>query len=54
MKLAADPEFEKAAEQVMQGYTIIPPEEMTQAIRDLAATPDEALKTTEEMVRNLK
>jgi hypothetical protein len=54
MKLADDPEFEKAAEQVMQGYTIIPAEEMTQAIRDLAATPDEALKTTEEMVRNLK
>lgn len=54
MKVAADPEFDKAADQVMQGYTILPPEEMEQAIKYLAATSDEVLKTTESMVRNLK
>jgi len=54
MKVAADPEFEKAADQVMQGYTVIPPEEMEQAIKDIAATPDDALKTTNELLRNLQ
>ncbi|MEA2977350.1 MAG: hypothetical protein QOF19_2870, partial [Alphaproteobacteria bacterium] len=53
-KVAADAEFAKAADQVMQGYTVIPPEEMVKDINDLAATPDDALKTTDELVRNLK
>jgi tripartite-type tricarboxylate transporter receptor subunit TctC len=53
MKVTADPEFLKQADQLMQGFTIIPPEEMAKAISDLESTPDEALKTTEELVRNL-
>ena len=53
MKATADPEFTKQANNVMQGFTIIPPEEMAKAISDLEATPDEALKTTGELVRNL-
>ena len=54
MKVAADPEFTAVADQVMQGFTVIPPGEMTKAITDLEATPDDALKTTGELVRNLK
>lgn len=53
-KVTADPEFAKLADQVMQGYTVISPEEMVKDINDLAAIPDEALKTTDELVRNLK
>jgi hypothetical protein len=54
MKVTVDPEFTKQADQLMQGFTIIPPEDMVKAINDLEATPDEALKTTDELVRNLK
>jgi tripartite-type tricarboxylate transporter receptor subunit TctC len=52
--VAADDEFTKAMDQVMQGYTVLPPEEMAEAIDDLAATPDEALKTTAELLRSLR
>ena len=38
----------------MQGYSVIPPEAMARAINDLAAIPDEALKTTDELLRSLK
>ncbi|MEA2984079.1 MAG: hypothetical protein QOD94_333, partial [Alphaproteobacteria bacterium] len=54
MKVAVDPEFAAMADQVMQGFTVIPPNEMAKAINDLEATPDEALKTTAELVRDLK
>lgn len=54
MKVTTDAEFAKQAEQAVQGYTVIPPEDMAKAINDLAATHDEALKTTDELVRNLK
>jgi tripartite-type tricarboxylate transporter receptor subunit TctC len=53
-KVAADAEFAQLADQVMQGYTVISPEDMVKDINDLAATPDDALKTTDELVRNLK
>ena len=53
-KVAADPEFMKLMEQAMQGYSVITPEEMARAINDLAAIPDEALKTTDELLRSLK
>jgi tripartite-type tricarboxylate transporter receptor subunit TctC len=53
-KVAADPEFMKLMEQAMQGYSVIPPEAMARAINDLAAIPDEALKTTDELLRSLK
>lgn len=53
MKVTGDPEFIKQADQLMHGFTIIPPEEMEQSIKDLAATSDEALKSTDALVRNL-
>lgn len=53
-KVVTDPEFAKAMDQAMQGYTVLMPEEMERAISDLAATPDEALKTTDELVRSVK
>ena len=53
-KVAADPEFAQAMDQSMQGYTVLLPEEMSQAITDLSVTSDEALKTTEELLRSLK
>lgn len=52
--VTADPEFAKLMDQVMQGYTVVTQEEMVVAINELAATPDEALKTTDELLRNLK
>lgn len=54
MKVAADPEFTAMGDQVMQGFTVIPPDEMTKAINDLEGTSDEALKTTRELLRDLK
>ena len=53
-KVAEDPEFARAMDQAMQGYTVLHPEEMAQAIADLSATSDEALKTTDELLRGLK
>jgi tripartite-type tricarboxylate transporter receptor subunit TctC len=53
MKVTADREFVKAANQTVQGYTVIPPSDMVKVINNLASVPDEALKTTEELVRNL-
>jgi len=54
MSVVADAEFAITMDQVMQGYTVIMPEEMVTAINALAATPDEALKTTDELLRSLK
>jgi tripartite-type tricarboxylate transporter receptor subunit TctC len=53
-KVAADPEFAKLMDQSMKGYTVLAPEEMEKAIIDLAATPDAALKKTDELLRSLK
>lgn len=52
--MVTDPEFAKAMDQAMPGYTVIMPEEMVKVIGVLADTPDEALKTTEEFLRALK
>jgi hypothetical protein len=54
MKVAADPEFAKLMDQSMQGYTVLAPQEMAKAITDLAATPEVALKKTDELLRSLK
>lgn len=54
VKLGKDPEFIQQGDQVMQGFSVIAPKDMVQAINALEATPDEALKTTEELQRNLK
>ena len=54
VKLGRDPEFTQLGDQVMKGFSVISPEEMVRAINGLAATPDEALKTTGELQRNLK
>ena len=53
-KVAADPEFARLMDQSMQGYTVLAPEEMAKAITDLAATPEVALKKTDELLRSLR
>jgi hypothetical protein len=53
VKLGDDPEFTQLAEKLMPGFTLIPGAEMTKTIADLDATPDEALKTTDELLRKL-
>jgi tripartite-type tricarboxylate transporter receptor subunit TctC len=54
MKVAADPEFAQLAGQVMRGYAVISPEEMVKYVDALAATSDEALKATDELVRGAR
>jgi hypothetical protein len=54
VKLGDDPEFIQLADQVMPGFTVIPAAAMLQAINNLEATSDEALKTTDELLRSLK
>jgi tripartite-type tricarboxylate transporter receptor subunit TctC len=48
VKLSKDPEFIQLGDQVMPGFSVVPPEDMAKAIITLEKTPDEALKTTEE------
>jgi hypothetical protein len=52
-KATVDPEFVQQADQTMVGNTIISPEDTVKAIDALAATPDEARATMEELMRNL-
>jgi tripartite-type tricarboxylate transporter receptor subunit TctC len=54
VKLGNDPEFTQLGDQVMPGFSVIAPEDMVKAINDLDATPDEALKTTDELQSILK
>jgi hypothetical protein len=49
-QVAADPEFKTQGDQVMDGYSILTPEEMTGIIGDLAKTSDEAIKTMESLL----
>jgi hypothetical protein len=51
MKMAADPEFKKTAEDTIEGYGAIPPAETVKLIKELAVTSDEALKTTDTMLQ---
>jgi len=53
VKLANDPEFIQLGDQVMPGFSVVPPEDMAKAIKNLEAIPDEALKTTEEFQKTL-
>jgi tripartite-type tricarboxylate transporter receptor subunit TctC len=50
-KMIADPEFKKVAEESIEGYSAIVAEDAAQLIKDLAETPDEALTTTDELLR---
>jgi hypothetical protein len=52
IKLNSDDEFKKMAENLMPGFALIPGPEMAKAIADLDATTDEALKTTDELLRH--
>lgn len=52
--MVADPEFNKAMDQAMQGFTVIMPDDMAQLIAELADTSDEALKTTEQLLRDVR
>jgi tripartite-type tricarboxylate transporter receptor subunit TctC len=54
VKLAKDPEFTQLGDQVMPGFSIVPPAEMVKAITTLEATTDEALKTTDEFHNTVK
>jgi tripartite-type tricarboxylate transporter receptor subunit TctC len=49
--MTKDPEFLAQAKKTIEGFTVISPQEMEEMIRDLAATPDDALTTTDAMMR---
>ena len=49
--VTADPQFKAQAKDSLEGYTINSPEETVQMIHDLAVTPDEALDTTDSIMR---
>lgn len=53
VKLSKDPEFIQLGDQVMPGFSVVPPEDMARAIINLEKTSDEALKTTEEFQKTL-
>lgn len=50
-KMTKDPEFTTLAEKTIEGYSVIPPQEMEEMIRDLAATSDEALATADALMQ---
>lgn len=49
--LIADPEFEKQAKSTIESFYVISPDKAEEMIRKLAATSDEAIKTTEALMR---
>jgi hypothetical protein len=49
--LIEDPEFEKQAKSTLESFYVIPPEKAEDMIRTLAATSDEAIRTTEALMR---
>lgn len=51
LKITSDPQFKAQAKEALEGYTINSPEETVQMIHDLAVTPDEALDTTDALMR---
>ena len=51
VKMTADPEFKKAAEETIEGYQAIPPKEAIALIKELAETSDEAMLATDELLR---
>jgi hypothetical protein len=52
VKLKDDAEFNEAAERLMPGFVLISGPDMAQAMAELDATTDEALKTTDELLRS--
>jgi tripartite-type tricarboxylate transporter receptor subunit TctC len=50
-KVTADPEFTAAADQSIEGYQILSPQETVKMINDLATTSDEALQTMDALLR---
>jgi tripartite-type tricarboxylate transporter receptor subunit TctC len=50
-KMTADPAFGAQAEQAIEGFSVISPQETVKMIDDLAATSDEALKTMDTLMR---
>jgi tripartite-type tricarboxylate transporter receptor subunit TctC len=51
LKITADPQFKAQAKDALEGYTVNSPEETERMIHDLAITSDEALATTDELMR---
>ena len=54
VKLGDDPEFKQAGETQMPGFSLIPGDEMLVSLKELDATSDEALNTTQELLRRTK
>ena len=54
VKLGDDAEFAQLADQLMPGFTLISGADMLKSLQELDATSDEALKTTEELLRNMR
>ena len=54
VKLEDDAEFMQAGEKVMAGFSFIPANDMLDLMKELDATSDEALKTTDELLRSAK
>jgi hypothetical protein len=50
-KAAADPEFKRQAEKTIEGYTVLSPDETIKMLTDLASTSDEAIATTDALLR---
>jgi hypothetical protein len=50
-RMTKDPEFTAQAKKTIEGFTVLSPQETEEMIRDLAATPDEALTTTDALMR---
>lgn len=53
-KLENDSEFNKAAEKVMPGFSLIPGDEMMESLKELDAVSDEAVKATDELLVDAK
>jgi tripartite-type tricarboxylate transporter receptor subunit TctC len=51
LKTTADPEFKAQAEQAIEGYTAISPQDTVKTINELAATSDETLETMDALMR---
>jgi len=50
-KATADPEFKEQAEKTIEGYSVLSPQETIKVLNDLASTSDEAIATTDALLK---
>jgi tripartite-type tricarboxylate transporter receptor subunit TctC len=50
-RMTKDPEFTTQAKKTIEGFTVLSPQDTEEMIRDLAATSNEALETTDALMR---